>query len=182
MGARNTRDGYGWISRLIHWTMAAAVPAMFGYGLWMRSLDYYDPLYKSAPALHKSVGLVLLAVLAVRFGWRLANPDPDRSELRPLERRAAELLHWGFYPLLLALMASGYFISTADGRPIMVFGLLAVPAVVKVPGLEEIAGDVHAALAWLTIGFAALHAAAALKHHFLDRDRTLRKMLRPGDR
>ena len=172
----NSRDGYGWVSRLIHWAMAAAILGMFALGLWMRDLDYYSPYYKSAPDLHKSIGLVLLALLVFRFVWRLINQEPASDTLTPLERRASAAVHWGFYPLLLALMAAGYFISTADGRPITVFGLVDVPALVTRKGMEATAGLIHYWLAFSVIGIAALHAAAALYHHFVKRDDTLRRM------
>lgn len=174
----NSTDSYGLVSRLLHWGMAVAIIAMFALGLWMVGLDYYSPYYKSAPDLHRGVGIILLILLLGRFAWRLANPDPDRSALARIERRGAELAHWGFYPLLLALMASGYLISTADGRSVDVFGLFDVPALLKQPGLERIAGSVHEILAYVTMALAALHAFAAIKHHFVDRDSTLLKMLR----
>lgn len=173
---RDTHDGYGLISRLLHWGMAVAIFALFALGWWMVGLDYYSPYYRSAPDLHRSVGLVLLVVLAGRFFWRLLNPKPDDSELKPLERSVSKLVHWGFYPLLLALMVSGYFISTLDGRPIDVFGLLSVPSLVEAKGLEDTAGLVHEWLAYLTIALALLHAAGAMKHHLFDKLNTLTRM------
>jgi cytochrome b561 len=84
-----------------------------------------------------------------------------------------------FYPLIFVLMLSGYLISTADGRPISVFGLVGVPATLTaIPNQEDVAGYVHQILAYTLIGLVALHALAALKHHFLDRDGTLLRMLR----
>jgi len=177
MGMRDTRSGYGLVSRVLHWAMAVAIFAMFGLGLWMVGLTYYSPWYRSAPDLHKSVGLVLFALLVLRFGWRLAAVRPDEGTLKPWERRLSRLVHWGFYPLLLALMASGYLISTADGRAISVFGLVEVPAVYAEKGLEDAAGEVHEWLAWLVMALAGGHAAAGLKHHLIDRDDTLRLML-----
>ena len=81
--------------------------------------------------------------------------------------------------LLFALAASGYLISTADGRPIEVFELFSVPATLS--GLEhqaDIAGWAHQLLGYALLGMTVLHAGAALKHHFVDRDKTLRRMLR----
>ena len=180
----NSKDGYGWVSRLVHWAMAIAIIGMFALGLWMRELDYYSPYYKSAPDLHKSIGLVLLLLLVFRFVWRLLNQEPAGDTLTPLERRASAAVHWGFYPLLLALMTAGYFISTADGRPIAVFGLFDVPALVTRKGMEVTAGFIHYWLAFTVIGVAALHAGAALYHHFVKRDNILHRMTvgrsRPG--
>lgn len=172
----DTRSGYGIASRLIHWIMALGVVFLFGLGLWMVDLDYYSPYYTLAPNIHRSVGILLLMLLVVRFGWRLVNVRPDDDDLTPLERIAARLVHWGFYPLLLALMASGYLISTADGRAIEVFDWFSVPSIYEDKGLEDTAGEVHEILAYLTIALAVLHTAAALKHHFIDRSRVLARM------
>jgi cytochrome b561 len=84
------------------------------------------------------------------------------------------------YVLVFAIMLSGYLISTADGRAIEVFGWFAVPATLQgIDGQEDVAGDVHFYLAVTLMVIVGGHALAALKHHFIDRDPTLRRMLRP---
>jgi len=130
----------------------------------------------TAPDIHRSVGMLLLFLLALRFVWRLANPKPDDSELSPMERKVSAIVHWGFYPLLFAVMLSGYLISTSDGRAIDVFGWFSVPALVQYKGLETPAGEVHEILAYVTIAVFVLHAAASFKHHFIDRSRILTRM------
>ncbi len=174
---RNSKIGYGSVARALHWGMALAIFGMFGLGLWMRTLTYYSPYYERAPALHKSIGLVLLAVLLGRFAWRMLNPKPDDSHLGRAERWASHLMHLGFYALLLVLMVVGYLISTVDGRGIAVFGLIEVPSLYTQKGLEEVAGFFHRWLAYALMALAALHALAALKHHFINRDVTLLRML-----
>ena len=173
---RDTKAGYGLVTRLTHWIMAFAIVAMFALGLWMVTLNYYSPYYRTAPDIHRSVGMLLLFLLALRFAWRLANPKPDDAELSPFERAGAQIVHWGFYPLLFALMVSGYLISTADGRPIEVFDWFSVPSLVQKKGLEDTAGEVHEVLACVTIVLVALHAAASLKHHFIDHSSILKRM------
>jgi cytochrome b561 len=93
------------------------------------------------------------------------------------EQHLARWVHATLYLLLFALMLSGYLITTADGRPVYVFDWFAVPATLTGPHQEDIAGEIHQALAWSVIALALLHTAAAFKHHFLDRDRTLTRML-----
>lgn len=176
MHIRDTLAGYGVVSRVLHWTMALAIVAMFALGLWMVDLDYYSPYYHSAPDIHKSVGIILLIALAVRFAWRIGNVKPSDDDLSPLERAGARVVHWGFYPLLLALMVSGYLISTADGRPIDVFGLFSVPSPGENKGLEDAAGKVHEWLSYAVMAIAAVHTAGALKHHVIDRGRSLSRM------
>jgi len=172
----DSRAGYGLVTRLTHWTMALAIPALFALGLWMVTLNYYSPYYRIAPDIHRSVGMLLLFLLVLRFAWRLANPKPDDAELSAFESVAARAVHWGFYPLLFAVMVSGYLISSADGRPVEVFNWFGVPALLHWKGLEEPAGKVHEILAWATMILVVLHAAASLKHHFIDHSSILKRM------
>lgn len=176
MGIRDTTAGYGLITRIVHWVMALAIVGMFVLGLWMVTLNYYSPYYQTGPDIHRSVGMLLLILLVLRFVWRLANPKPDDSDLSPLEQRASRIVHWGFYPLLFALMVSGYFISTSDGRAIQVFDWFSVPALIRDPGLETPSGLVHEILSYVTIALVGIHTLAALKHHFIDHGRTLVRM------
>ena len=176
MQVRDTTSGYGLPTRLVHWLMAAAIVGMYVLGLWMVGLDYYSPYYRSAPDLHRSVGMLLLFLLLARFAWRILNDRPSDDDLSPVERVAARVVHWGFYPLLFALMVSGYLMSTADGRPIEVFDWFSVPALIHDKGMEKTAGEIHELLAHLTIIVVVLHALAALKHHFLDHGRSLERM------
>lgn len=179
MPLKNTRDRYGWMSIALHWLMALAVIGMFALGLWMRDLSYYDPWYRQGPFIHKSIGILLLIALCFRVFWRIGNLRPDDAPtLKPWERITAHLTHFALYGLLLAIMIAGYLISTADGRPIEVFDWFSVPATLHgIDNQEDIAGEIHEILAWLLMGLVGLHAAAALKHHFYNRDNTLKKML-----
>src|SRR5436190_2054052 len=152
----DTKTGYGLVTRDLHWVVAIAIVTLFFLGLWMVTHTYYSPYYRLAPDIHRSVGMLLLFLLVVRFVWRLANPKPVDSELSPLERAAANTVHWGFYPLLFALMVSGYLISTADGRPIEVFNWFSVPSLYHRQGLEDAAGEVHEWLAYVTIALVVL--------------------------
>jgi len=172
----DSRAGYGLPTRLVHWLMAIAIIGMYVLGLWMVDLDYYSPYYHSAPDLHRSIGILLLIALVLRFGWRLINVRPDDAELSRTERVAARIVHWGLYPLLLALMISGYLMSTADGRPIQVFDWFSIPSLFQGKPLEKAAGTAHYIFANVTIAVVILHAAAALKHHFYDRGRILARM------
>ena len=179
IGLRNSAHGYGLIAIGLHWLVALAVIGLFALGFWMTGLNYYDDWYRRGPDLHKSIGILLFVVMLVRVIWRSINNQPeDEPGLSAFERHAARSVHLLFYVLLFALMISGYLISTADGRPIQVFDLFAVPATISdLPQQEDIAGAVHWYLALILISLASLHALAALKHHFIDRDRTLKKML-----
>ena len=179
MQLRNSSSRYGWVSIFMHWGVALAVFGLFALGLWMVGLDYYSTWRKDAPDLHKSIGLVLLAVMIVRVFWRFVSPPPSTLEsYSRLTRLGAKFGHSFLYLSLFAVMIAGYLISTADGVGIPVFGLFEVPALVSgLPDQADTAGLIHFYLAWVLVIFSGLHALAALKHHFIDRDATLNRML-----
>lgn len=175
---RNSKAGYGWWHIALHWLMAVLILGLFGLGLWMVELNYYSPWYKTAPFWHKGLGALVFLLLLMRLVLRLVSTAPMGLGNKA-ERLAAGFAHIGLYLLPLALIFSGYLISTADGRPLEVFDLFSVPALISVAGQEDLAGEIHALLAWLLIGLVVLHLLAALKHHFIDKDQTLLRMLRP---
>ena len=181
MNWRNTTGGYGLIQIVLHWTAAAIIAVLLPLGLWMTGLDYYHRWYVAAPDLHRALGVLFALLLVVRLAARLAQVRP-RTLARPgWERRAAAAAHLLLYLLPVLLVVSGYLISTADGRPVDVFGWFEVPATLHgIERQEDIAGDIHFALAMLLLAVIALHAAAALRHHFVIRDSTLRRMWRPA--
>ena len=174
---KNTRSQYGVISIVIHWLMALLVFAMFGLGLYMVELTYVDAWYKAAPALHISVGVILMLLFIVRLLWRLSNPVPEIYG-QPFEKVAGLMVHRLHYLFMFVLMLSGYLMVTADGRGIAVFTWFEVPALWNIEQTSAVfLGKAHRVLAWAFMGFVALHTAAAFKHHFLDKDRTLLRML-----
>lgn len=176
---RNTATAYGLLSIGMHWLVALAVFGLFGLGLWMVDLDYYSSWRHTAPELHKGIGLCLFALMLLRLLWRFVSPPPaSLSSYSRLTRLGAKLGHSVLYLGLFAVMLAGYLISTADGRGISVFGLFEVPAsITSIPEQEDVAGAVHFYLAWGLVILASLHGLAALKHHFIDRDTTLLRML-----
>jgi cytochrome b561 len=181
MQLRNTTTGYGWINIGLHWLMALLIIEQIIIGLYMTSLTYYDPLYTTLPWWHKSIGAAFIALLVFRLAWRLMSASPEpHSTHKTWEISLASLTHRLFYVLLFIIVVSGYLISTADGRGIEVFGWFTIPATVTgLENQEDIAGDIHLYTSWFLVGLIALHAGGALKHHFLDRDSTLRRMIKP---
>lgn len=179
MQLRNSPSRYGLVSIVLHWGVAVVVFGLFGLGLWMVGLDYYSSWRHTAPELHKGIGLILLAVMLLRLVWRFVSPAPPApSTHSALTRFAAKAGHGLLYLGLFAVMIAGYLISTADGVGIPVFGLFEVPALLSnLPDQADVAGEVHFYLAWGLVIFAGLHGLAALKHHFIDRDATLSRML-----
>ncbi|PIE43912.1 MAG: cytochrome B [Gammaproteobacteria bacterium] len=181
MNLKNTRDCYGIVAILVHWLTALVVFGLFAMGLWMTDLSYYDPWYRTAPHYHKSVGILLALLFGFRIIWRLINIQPELpASVSIWEKHLATVVHVGIYGLFLLLATSGYLISTADGRSIEVFNWFEVPATITaIENQEDIAGDIHRYMAFALLGLTVLHALAALKHHFLDRDSTLKRMIDP---
>lgn len=179
MQLRNTSRRYGIISISLHWIFAIAVYAMFGLGLWMVTLSYYDGWYHQAPELHKSIGVLMMMGLVIRVIWRHISPPPAAPKTHSkFTRISAVAAHITLYALLFALLISGYLISTAEGKPISVFGIFDVPATLADAGSQaDIAGVIHLWLAWSVVILSVLHGLAALKHHFIDKDDTLKRML-----
>ncbi|RVU84757.1 cytochrome b [Leucothrix sargassi] len=175
---KNTTKRYGKVSVLLHWLMALMLVSLFGIGLYMTDLGYYDSLYHILPWWHKSFGLLILALLLARMLWSFINPKPQPPEThKHWEKKAAAISHPLLYALTLLICASGYFISTSGGAGIEFFGWFDVPAITQLSAENtDLAGDIHFYLAWGLIVLAAVHALAALKHHFIDRDNTLINM------
>ena len=179
MQLKNTAQRYGLVAILLHWLVAATVIGLAILGLWMTDLSYYSPYYRSAPFWHKSIGITLAAVLVLRLLWRWGNPRPAHlPNHQRWEVGMAAVVHGLLYLLLFVIVVSGYLISTAKGQGISVFGWFEIPAsITGLPSQADRAGAVHYWVAITVLGLAALHALGALKHHFLDRDDTLRRML-----
>lgn len=181
MQLRNDTRRYGLIAVLLHWSMAALVIGLFFLGAWMVDLDYYNAWYQRAPDLHRGFGVVVALLLVLRLAWRLRNVHPVPLG-RPRERRLAAWVHRLLYLLVAAVVTTGYLISTANGQPVSVFGWLDIPATLTfLEQQEDIAGKWHEVLAYSLLFLAIVHGLAALKHHFIDHDATLRRMLGLGE-
>ncbi|AXY02976.1 cytochrome b [Vibrio alfacsensis] len=168
---------YNLFARVMHWLSALCIIGLFAVGLWMVDLGYYSEWYRTAPHYHRSVGLLLAALTLLRIIWKQVTNSPSVVG-KPFEVLAAKAAHSMMYLLLITIFISGYLISTSDGRGIEVFNWFTVPGAGELfPNQSDIAGEVHFYAAWAVILMAGLHAAAALKHHFIDKDNTLRKML-----
>jgi cytochrome b561 len=177
---KNDPARYGLVSIALHWLMALLIVGLYFLGDYMVDLDYYHPWYLKAPDLHRSLGLLVAALLVLRLVWRRLNPRP-RAEGHPWERHIAAWMHGMLYVMTGVAAVSGYLISTGDGQGVQVFGLFEVPALNDgFDNQEDYAGLVHEFSTDALLLLALLHGLAALKHHFFDRDRTLRRMLWPS--
>ena len=176
---KKSQENYGLVSIIVHWIVALVVFGLFALGFWMVDLTYYDSWYKTAPSLHKSIGLSLFALMIFRVFWRVTH-----AKVSPLnnhkhwERKASHATHILLYVLLFVIMCSGYLISTADGRGIAFFDLFDVPGFGSlVEDQEDKAGLIHQYVGYFMMCVVLIHIVAALKHHIIDKDKTLLRML-----
>jgi cytochrome b561 len=170
--ARYTR-----VAITLHWLIAALIVANLVIGL------LHESLLKGTIPLHKSIGLLVLALSVVRLLWRLVHrPPPLPATVKPWERGLAHLNHWLFYALMILLPLSGWVFTSAspERHPTRFFGLFTVPPIAgQDKALHDAVSGRHTQFAYLMIALIVLHLAGALKHRLFDRDGTLARML-PG--
>lgn len=168
---------YGFISLFLHWIMAVLIIGLFILGVYMVELDYYDTWYNKAPDIHRSIGILAGVLLLLRIIWRWMNPRPEHLGAA-WEKTLGRLVHYLFYISLLVIVISGYLISSADGKAVAVFDWFQIPATItSLENQADNAGLVHKIIAYLSMLLVILHTAASLKHHFMDKDATLIRML-----
>jgi len=171
-------EKYSYVSRILHWVAALLIGGLFGLGLWMTDLDYYSTWYQTAPQLHVLAGLILLLIMISRVVARLFSVTPAAlPQLSQFEVTASHLAHLLLYLVTFIILASGYLI-VASGEPMSLFDWFEVPIIGTIfDQQEDIAGDIHYWSAWLVVVLALAHGAAAIKHHLISGDDTLRRML-----
>ncbi len=181
MRLSNTNRHYGAAAIGLHWLMAALIVTLVAMGIYMVRLP--DVGFNSKKIIliltHKEIGSVVLALVATRLAWRELNRLPRLVETVPeWQKVAAIFVHLCFYALMIALPITGWVMSSAAGIPVSILGLFTLPDFVSHD--EALFGWLRQIHDWLGYSMAALicvHAGAALRHHFLLRDDTLRKML-----
>ena len=174
----NTRDSYGLIARTLHWLIFLLVAGMLIGGF---SLSYLPSnSFKSFVIfIHKSTGFIIFVLMIARLLWRLYSPPPrDLGESLVLNY-AAHVLHIVLYILLFLQPLVGILMSQSYGYPVSVFGIFELPQIIwKSPLLANFFSKVHTVIAVLLTVSISIHAAAALKHHYIDRNRILIRMLK----
>jgi cytochrome b561 len=173
---------YGAVAMSLHWLIAAAIVGLLIVGKYMHGLPNSDPSKFAIYQLHKSFGITVLALTLVRIGWRLSHAVPPLpAGMATWQRWAARSSHFLFYALTLAIPLSGWAVasSSSSGVPTIWFGLFEVPhlPVGTDEEMHESFEETHELLGNLMILLLVIHVAAALKHHFWDRDTVLRRML-----
>ena len=192
------REGgrYSLVSITLHWTIAALIVTQIPLGWRMSDLPFGSAKFELFQ-LHKSIGITILALSLVRLGWRLTHPAPPLPDhMGRWEKILARATHVGFYVVMIATPLGGWVLVSASSLniPTLIWDVIPLP---HLPGFEGMApgqreaisdrvSSAHSALAWFAVGLLVLHVAGALKHHFLEKDTVLWRMLplvgRPGPR
>lgn len=177
MCLKNTAEKYGGVAKAFHWSMALIMMGLLLIGLYMVELDR-TPFKFELYGWHKSFGIVILAMVIARMAWKFANPKPAPLEThQKWEKILAKLAHIFLYAGMIGMPLTGWLMSSAGGYPVKVFGL-EIPALMgKDPDFGGLMNKTHRIFSYCLIAAIFLHAAGAFKHHFMDKDVTLKRML-----
>ena len=171
-----TRPRYTTPAIALHWLLAVMIVGSFSVGLYMTGLSF-SPQRLQLYNWHKWAGVSILALTALRLLWRLTHRPPAPPPMPAWQRQAAAVSHGAMYVLFFAIPLLGWAYSSAAGFPIVWFGVLPLPDFVPVDkALAEALKPWHGWLAKALAALVVLHVAAALQHHFIDRDGLLSRM------
>ena len=172
MSAQYTRT-----AKSLHWLMALLIIGLIPLGLYMHELPL-SPQKLQLYSWHKWIGVTVFVLLLVRVSWRLTHQPPALPwHMSKVEQLAAHAGHIVLYLLMLAIPLSGWLMSSAKGFQTVWFGVLPIPDLLgKDKALGDTLAEVHEFLSWTLVAVLVAHVAAALKHHFIDKDDVLLRM------
>ena len=177
MKLRSDPGHWGTIAKSFHWIVALGILGNGVFGLCMDLAS--NPMQKiNWLALHKSIGLTVLALMLLRLAWRMGDGRPREAPAPAWQQLAARATHALLYLLALALPLSGWWFNSVAGKPLQWFKQFNLPGIAaKNDALRHVAHTVHEYLFWFLVLVLVAHVGAALKHHVFDRDNVLRRML-----
>ena len=178
MPATDHATAYSATAKALHWLVAALLAAQYVTAWLLPHIGRHTPP-SAVIDLHFSLGVVILLVMLVRLAYRLLHPVAlEAGDAAPWERLLARTTHWLIYLILIVSPVLGWLSASAHRLPVSVFGLVTLPDLVAPgTGWAHEAGDIHGTAMWALLWLLGLHAAAALYHHLVRRDGTLRRML-----
>ena len=171
-------SGYTGTAIALHWLIAVALAGAFALGLYMHELPL-SPQKLKLYSWHKWAGVTIFLFVLARLGWRLLHPPPGLPAAMPAwQRKVAAATHVLLYLLMFAVPITGWLMSSAKGFQTVYFGVLPLPdLLVKDKELGDLLHQVHKLLNFSMAALVLAHLGAALKHHFIDRDDVLARML-----
>jgi len=175
---RNQTESWSAPAKFFHWGMALLIFAQIALGLVAVSW-HVSPTKLNLFVWHKSLGMLILALLALRLLWRVSHRAPELPWEMPLwERAAAQLSHFLLYALMLALPLTGWVISSASNVPFKIFWTIPLPAIAEPDkALADLFATIHGWLVTLLALVLFAHIGAALRHHYVRKDTVLSRML-----
>ena len=174
-----TTERYTLTAIALHWVLGLGIIGAFCVGLYMADLPF-SPTRLKLFNWHKWAGITILVLSVLRLLWRLTHRPPADVAGPRWQQLASHAVHYALYALFFLVPLAGWAYSSSAGFPIVWFGVLPLPDFVPVDkALAEVMKERHEQLAWAMAILVGLHVAAALKHHFVDRDGLLNRM-RPG--
>ncbi len=162
----------------LHWLIALLIFAAFPLGLYMHDLPL-SPHKLRLYSYHKWIGVTVFLLALIRLSWRTMHRPPPLPHTMPTwERLTAESVHYLLYILIVAIPISGWLMSSAKGMQTVWFGVLPLPDLVaKDKALGDFLLEVHEMLNFTMLGLLFAHIGGALKHHFIERDDILARMI-----
>jgi cytochrome b561 len=161
----------------LHWLVAVLIFGAFALGLYMVDLKL-SPTKLKLYSWHKWLGVTIWLFAVARLTWRLVRRPPPPPPMPAWQRQAAAVSHVLLYALVLVIPISGWLFSSASGFPVVYFGVLPLPDLIgKDKALAGVLQSVHATLNYVLMAIVTVHILAALKHHLIDRDTVLHRML-----
>lgn len=169
---------YSTTAIVFHWLIALMIIGAFTLGLVMADMRP-SPTKLKYYSWHKWAGVTILALACLRLLWRLSHAAPAYPAGMPAwQKTSANVLHGLLYVLMFAVPVSGYFYTLAAGYPVVYFGLFELPVLIaRNDELKPVLKDLHFWLNMAMAGAVGVHVAAALKHHFIDRDGIVKRMM-----
>lgn len=172
---------YDAMSRFNHWIVAVVMIGMLGFGLFLENAELSREARGSLMGIHKAIGSVFLVFALWRVGYRVSQGFPMPIAAMPKwQDIASKIVHWALLAGVLLMPISGLMMSLFGGRSVDVFGILTIPAFEKNETLGGIGHVAHGLGANILLAVIAIHILAAFKHHIIDKDLTLARMVGNG--